>query len=140
MQIQWWALSARVLRGSDNTAGRDSALLAVRGAAANNTGLVYQVGTGVTTGIDSTTIGYQAGKNITTGMSNVVVGEVGNVTTGNLTASSDADLKLRHLVNHGAQSSETWGSLLGIALAPMPPGSHASSDSAPCLAISDTFL
>jgi hypothetical protein len=42
-------------------------------------------------------VGYQAGKNITTGMSNVVVGEVGNITTGNLAASSDADLKLRHL-------------------------------------------
>jgi hypothetical protein len=52
------------LTGSDNTAVGDSALLAVQGAAANNTGVVYQVGTGVTTGTGSTTVGYQAGKNI----------------------------------------------------------------------------
>jgi hypothetical protein len=31
-QIQWWACRARVLTGGDNTAVRDSALLAVQGA------------------------------------------------------------------------------------------------------------
>lgn len=54
-----------------------------------------------THGTDNTTVSYQAGKNITTGVSNVVAGEVGNVTTGNLAASSDADLKLPASVNHG---------------------------------------
>jgi hypothetical protein len=88
--------SARVLTGSDNPAGGDSALLAVQGLRRIIQGVVYQVGTGVTTGTDSTMVDYQAGKNITD-MSNGVVGEGGNVTTVNLAASSDADLKLRHL-------------------------------------------
>jgi uncharacterized caspase-like protein len=72
--------AAWVLTSSDKTAVGDSALLAVQGAAPNDTGVVYQVGTGVTTGTDSTTVGYPGGQDITTAMSNVVVGKVGNVT------------------------------------------------------------